>query len=210
MSLPININDLIHGRVIESERIDFKEGFNDEALLHTICAFANDINNWGGGYIVIGIEDDKSGRPVLPPKGLAAGQIDSFQKRIIALCNKIEPNYFPVISHELFMDKDILVLWVSGGDNRPYKSPVTMGKGANKAYYVRHGCISKIASREEEQQLIEAAARIPFDDRINHSASVSDFDILQLKAYLQDTGSELSHHLDSMSIEEICNSSFAS
>lgn len=206
MSLPININDLIHGRVIESERIDFKEGFNDEALLHTICAFANDINNWGGGYIVIGIEDDKSGRPVLPPKGLAAGQIDSFQKRIIALCNKIEPNYFPVISHELFMDKDILVLWVSGGDNRPYKAPVTMGKGANKAYYVRHGCISKIASREEEQQLIEAAARIPFDDRINHSASVSDFDILQLKAYLQDTGSELSHHLDSMSIEEICKS----
>lgn len=25
--------------------------------MHTITAFANDINNWGGGYIVIGIEE---------------------------------------------------------------------------------------------------------------------------------------------------------
>lgn len=206
MSLPVNITELIHARIIESERIDFKEGFNDEALLHTICAFANDINNWGGGYIVMGIADDGSGRPVLPPKGLESGQIDSFQKKIIELCHKIEPIYFPVISHEVFMDKDILVLWGSGGDNRPYKAPVSMRKGTNKAYFVRHGCTTKIASTEEEQQLIEAAARIPFDDRINHTASISDFDILQLKAYLQDTGSELYNHLESMTLEEICKS----
>lgn len=204
MSLPININDLINGRVIESERIDFKEGFNDAAILHTTCAFANDINNWGGGYIIIGIADDGSGRPILPPVGLEAGQVDAFQKKIIELCHKIEPIYFPVISHEVFMNKDILVLWVNGGDNRPYKAPVKMGKNANKAFFVRHGSSSKIASLEEEQQLLESSARIPFDDRINREAKLEDFDILQIKAHLQEIGSTLYSHIETMKLEDIC------
>jgi len=49
MALPINIHELLHGRVVETERLEFKEGWNPEATLHTMCAFANDINNWGGG-----------------------------------------------------------------------------------------------------------------------------------------------------------------
>jgi ATP-dependent DNA helicase RecG len=48
-------------------------------VLHTMCAFANDINNWGGGYIIVGIEE-KNGMPVLPPKGLDAAQIGKFKK----------------------------------------------------------------------------------------------------------------------------------
>lgn len=45
MSLPINIHELLTGQVVEWERIEFKESFNPEAVLKTICAFANDINN---------------------------------------------------------------------------------------------------------------------------------------------------------------------
>ena len=55
MALPINIEGLLSGRIIETERLEFKEGWNPEAVLHTMCAFANDVNNWGGGYIVIGV-----------------------------------------------------------------------------------------------------------------------------------------------------------
>ncbi|MHA4811523.1 AlbA family DNA-binding domain-containing protein [Flavitalea flava] len=69
MSLPINIDDLLHGHVVEWERIEFKEGWNELDILHTICAFANDFRNLGGGYIVIGIAE-REGRPVFPPKGL--------------------------------------------------------------------------------------------------------------------------------------------
>ncbi|NCN65108.1 MAG: hypothetical protein GW904_06285 [Candidatus Altiarchaeum hamiconexum] len=47
MALPININDLITGQTVEWERIEFKEGWNPEEVILTICAFANDINNWG-------------------------------------------------------------------------------------------------------------------------------------------------------------------
>jgi len=49
MTLPINIDSLITGRSIEWERLEFKEGWNPVNTLHSICAFANDINNWGGG-----------------------------------------------------------------------------------------------------------------------------------------------------------------
>ena len=38
---------------MEWERLEYKAGWNPEEIIHTICAFANDINNWGGGYIRI-------------------------------------------------------------------------------------------------------------------------------------------------------------
>ncbi|WP_412098487.1 helix-turn-helix domain-containing protein [Enterobacter sp.] len=66
--LPINISDLLSKRTVESERIEYKSGWNPESILHSICAFANDFHNLGGGYIVIGVEEN-NGQPVLPPGG---------------------------------------------------------------------------------------------------------------------------------------------
>ena len=68
MPLPID-HEILKGRLVERERLEFKKGWNPEAVLHTLCAFANDFHNWGGGYIFIGIEA-KQGRPILPPDGL--------------------------------------------------------------------------------------------------------------------------------------------
>ena len=51
MSVPTNIRTLLSGNVVEWARIEFKETWDAEASLKTICAFANDIDNWGGGYI---------------------------------------------------------------------------------------------------------------------------------------------------------------
>ena len=68
MALPINVSDLIQQRVIESARIEYKSDWNPEPILHSICAFANDIDNWGGGYIIIGI-DEENGMPQFPIKG---------------------------------------------------------------------------------------------------------------------------------------------
>ena len=60
--IPVNINDLLDGTVIESNRIEFKSAWNPEKILHTICAFANDFDNIGGGYIVVGV-GEVDGRP---------------------------------------------------------------------------------------------------------------------------------------------------
>ncbi|MFM9971770.1 MAG: helix-turn-helix domain-containing protein [Burkholderiales bacterium] len=53
-------------------------------MLHTICAFANDFHNLGGGYIIVGVAE-KQGQPLLPPVGLKPNQIDAIQKEILNL-----------------------------------------------------------------------------------------------------------------------------
>jgi ATP-dependent DNA helicase RecG len=56
---PIPIEALLDGKVVESERVEFKRGWNPLSALHTLCAFANDFHNLGGGYILIGIEEQQ-------------------------------------------------------------------------------------------------------------------------------------------------------
>ena len=69
MAIPVSIEQLVHGGVVESTRIEFKGGFNPNPIMHAICAFANDIDNIGGGYLIIGI-DEMDSKPVLPPRGV--------------------------------------------------------------------------------------------------------------------------------------------
>ena len=59
MELHINLENLIGGRVIENNRIEFKKGWNPGSIYRSICAFANDFDNIGGGYVIIGIEEKK-------------------------------------------------------------------------------------------------------------------------------------------------------
>ena len=67
MALPINIDDLIHQRKVERTRIEYKSDWNLEPIIRSITAFANDFDKMGGGYILIGVEED-NGRPKLPVK----------------------------------------------------------------------------------------------------------------------------------------------
>lgn len=47
MAIPINIENLLNKRKIESNRIEFKKGWNPDKIYRTICAFANDFDNIG-------------------------------------------------------------------------------------------------------------------------------------------------------------------
>jgi ATP-dependent DNA helicase RecG len=60
-ALPINLDTLLRRRTIEGERVEYKAGWNPESAVHTIAAFANDFHNLGGGYLVIGVQDDNGG-----------------------------------------------------------------------------------------------------------------------------------------------------
>jgi ATP-dependent DNA helicase RecG len=44
MSLPIDIHKLLNGRVIEWDRLEFKIGRSPEDVVHTMCAFVNDMH----------------------------------------------------------------------------------------------------------------------------------------------------------------------
>jgi ATP-dependent DNA helicase RecG len=49
MALAINIEDLLNKQKIESNRIEFKKGWNPASIYHSVCAFANDFEDLGGG-----------------------------------------------------------------------------------------------------------------------------------------------------------------
>ncbi|MCD8012953.1 MAG: ATP-binding protein [Lachnospiraceae bacterium] len=96
MALPISISDLINRRVVENARVEYKADWNPDPILHSICAFANDIDNWGGGYIIIGIEEE-DGMPKLPISGLEKSSVDRINKELLQKCNRIEPRYVPIV-----------------------------------------------------------------------------------------------------------------
>ena len=58
MAFHINIEDLLNGKAVENNRLDYKEGWNPDAIYRTICAFANDFEDTGGGYIVVGVKEE--------------------------------------------------------------------------------------------------------------------------------------------------------
>lgn len=203
MSLPINIADLIHGRTVEWERLEFKQGWNPEEIIHSICAFANDINNWGGGYIIVGVAEN-SGQPLFPPVGLQQKQLDAIQGEIINLGNRVSPIYFPISQPYLIDGKHILVLWCPAGDNRPYRAPETLGKNSPHYNYIRVGSRSIQAKNDYLRQLQELTARIPFDDRINNRASLQDLDLGIILSHLQEIKSDLFEECKTMSFADLC------
>jgi len=202
MSLPINIKDLIHGHSVEWERLEFKRGWNPEEVIHTMCAFANDIHNWGGGYIIIGIESN-NGMPVLPPEGLQQSQLDKIQKEVLELGNRIQATYMPIMQPYELDGKHILVLWCPAGDFRPYSAPTTLGEKAQRQFYIRVGSSTVIAKNEALRRMYELAARVPFDDRINQDASIDDFDLALIQAYLHEVKSDLYEESKSMSLSNL-------
>ena len=203
MAIPININDLIDCRVVESNRVEFKSVWNPTPIIHSICAFANDIDNVGGGYIVVGVEE-KDGTPVLPVKGIPQERVDGILKELIGLCHMIEPLYYPVVEPVLFQGKYIIVIWVSGGHGRPYKAAKDVHSDKpTKLYYIRKFSSTIVASPEKEKELFYISTDIPFDDRPNLAADVSDLDIGLMRSHLKEIGSSLYEHSLSMDALDI-------
>ena len=111
MGLPTNIKTLLSGNVVEWARIEFKETWDAAASLKTICAFANDIDNWGGGYLVIGVKDKYDGTPN-SLLGVPSEKIDAYQKDLLNKCKLIQPEYMPIVSVEDYDNKKFIVVWV--------------------------------------------------------------------------------------------------
>lgn len=191
--LPINLDDLIHARSVESVRREFKKTWSEpilEKIIHSICAFANDFFNLNGGYIIIGIEE-ANGQPILPPHGLEDHDLEEIQKQIRSNCKRIDPEYQPVLSPEIYQGKQILVIWAPGGELRPYQAPETLQKGSANAYFVRQRGETIKADGDILTQLMQMTAKVPFDDRRNNSVPVDVISPSLVRKYLTDIRSDL-------------------
>lgn len=206
MSVPTNIRTLLSGNVVEWARIEFKETWDAEASLKTICAFANDIDNWGGGYIVIGVRE-KEGRPQHPLKGVPAEKIDGYLKDMLNKCKLIQPEYLPIVEVADYEGKKFIVIRVPGGNSRPYSSPKNMSRdNKERVYYIRKMASTIAPSESEKRDLYNLANNIPFDDRVSHEAELADLNITLIQSYLKEIGSSLYQGAENMDFVDLCKS----
>lgn len=192
MAIPTNIEALLSKSKIESERIEFKKGWNPSSIYHTICAFANDIDNLGGGYILVGVEE-QNGIALRPVCGIRPEKIDSILKEMNGFNNKFNPYYLPRTSVELVDGVNVLAIWVPSGVNRPYDIPtdVTVKEKCPRAFYVRSGSSSIAAKGEVLDFLRDMANRTPFDERGNENISIDDISSILVYEYLRKVNSKL-------------------
>lgn len=202
MALPINIEDLLKKRKVESVRIEFKRGWNPDKIYRTICAFANDFDNLGGGYILVGVEEE-NGVAKRPVAGVPMEELDRIQRDMLAYDAKIEPRYLTRVSVEEVDGRTILVIWVPSGLSRPYSvmENVTARRSVPK-YDVRSKASTIEAKGETLDELREMANRIPFDERPNEALTVADLSPVLVYDYLRKTGSKLTASFDTARLGE--------
>lgn len=208
--IPLRIERLLVGQIVEQDRVEYKEGWNPNDIIHTICAFANDYNNMNGGYLVIGVQA-KDGLPILPPKGIAANELDAIQQAIFQYCNQISPRYIPRIEVVDYKNSGVylLYLWCVAGDSGPYQAPVSVyaekGQKADRRmhYWIRPASLTTAAKQDEVAELFDKFNSVPYDDRVNRKASIKDIRRGFLEDFLRDSRSSLAEDINKSSLEEL-------
>ena len=201
--IPLKIETLLADKVVESDRVEYKRGWNPAEVITTICAFANDFNNTNGGYIVIGIEE-KYGRPSLPPVGIDPDYLDKVQQELFQYCNFISPRYTPQTEIIQYQDKHLLYLWCSAGDDGPYSAPEdVLSKNKHKEYWIKPSSVKAIAKGAELSELFSKFNSVPFDDRVNRQAKMEDIRRGHLEDFLVDSNSALKTEINKKPIEDI-------
>ena len=198
--LPINVEDLLIGRLIESVRVEFKASWDPDTtgfqILKTVCAFANDYQNLNGGYVVVGVDASK-GRSV---RGLTDREIDDAQRWIRGRCKAMRPSYVPILSPEQMGGSDVLVVWAPASEARPHQAPDGPG-GKNWKYWIRIGSETVDAAASNQlDRLLEQTTPIPWDNRAAHNARLDDLREAKVREHLHDVQSALRDEPDAPTI----------
>jgi len=190
--LHLSLKQIIEGNTIESQRLDYKKGWNPEDVIHTITAFATDFHNEGGGYLIIGVEEE-NGLPKRPISGLNSYQIDKYQKEYLNLVNRISPPYTPSLYIEHIEGKSVIVIKCYQGENRPYDCPISLSKNKNqRGNYIRKASNTVIVKSPADKARIESLRNnIPFDERRCQVADINDIDLNLIIDYLKTVSSPL-------------------
>ena len=204
--IPLKLETLLADRVVESDRVEYKRGWNPADTITTICAYANDFNNTNGGYIVIGI-GEKYGRPDLPPVGIDEDSLDKIQQELFQYCNYISPRYIPKTEIVQYQGKHLLYLWCSAGDGGPYSAPENVlaqdKREKHKEYWIKPSSVKTIAKGSELAELFDKFNSIPYDDRVNRKATVDDLSRAHLEDFLVDSDSSLKTERSKVPMEDI-------
>ena len=87
---------LIRDRRVDSDRIEYVRDWDPDTIAHTVCAFANDIENVDGGYIIIGIREENG--IILDINDLSSDDISRIEDGVGIISDNMSPGYEPRIS----------------------------------------------------------------------------------------------------------------
>jgi predicted HTH transcriptional regulator len=176
--------DLKELSIRESEKVEWKENGDDKdvvkKIVKTISAFANDIANIGGGYVVCGAKEikDEFGFPKVVYTGLSSEKLKKIEGTVLAHCrDNVSPSLSPLVQ-ELDNPEDkttkILVFIILAS---PKAHIYRDGETSN--YYVRTGKETREARNGILTRLLTSKQEIvPFDKRANPNVGEVDIDTL--------------------------------
>lgn len=175
----------------ESEQTEWKQNVADiDDVVATLSAFANDLQNLGGGYVVCGAreEKDEHGFPQLLRSGLTASRLKEVENTVLARCrDRISPPIAPLVE-ELPSDdpqRRILVfLQPATGTAHTFR------RGSDGAKHFVRVSRRTIEARNGllKDLLVRKGALEPWDRRPCNAATVNDLDLLTLRDALQRMG----------------------
>ena len=175
----------------ENEQTEWKENVADiDDVVATLSAFANDLPNLGGGYVVCGAKEqpDEHGFPSLARTGLTAARLKEVENTVRARCrSRVSPPIAP-LTEELPSDGEGRRILV-------FVQPATRGahtfrRGSDGAkHFVRVGR-STIEARNGllRDLLVRKSELEPWDRRPCASATIADLNLLALRDALQRMG----------------------
>jgi len=181
MSYNIDLKEL---SIRESEKVEWKEHGDDKnivkSIVKTISAFANDIANVGGGYVVCGAKEikDEFGFPKVIYTGLSSIKLKEIEGKVLAHCrDNISPSISPLVQ---VMDnpddkstKLLIFIIIASPKAHTYRDGETVN------YYVRVGKETREARNGILTQLLTSKQElIPFDKRANPNVGEADIDTL--------------------------------
>ncbi len=175
----------------ESEQTEWKENVADiDDVVATLVAFANDLQNLGGGYVVCGAKEEKdaNGFPMLVRAGLTATRLKEIEGIVLTRCRSlVSPPITPLVE-ELTTDDEqrriLVFLQPSTGSAHSFR------KGNDGAKHFVRVSRSTIEARNGtlKDLLVRKGAMEPWDRRPCNAATVNDLDLLTLRDALQRMG----------------------
>jgi ATP-dependent DNA helicase RecG len=181
--------DELAGR--ESEQTEWKENVADvDDVVATLAAFANDLQNLGGGSVVCGAKEEKDehGFPRLVRVGLTAGRLQAIENQVLARCrDRVSPPIVPLVNEiETAEGARRILVFVQPATGVAH----TFRRGHEGAKHFVRVSRSTIEARNGTLRdlLVRKGAMEPWDRRPCQGATTNDLDLLALRDALQRMG----------------------
>ncbi len=175
----------LDNRSLESDCLDYKKSnLRKDAILKSLCAFANNLMNRRVCMLLLGVEEEKSpqrkGTPKRPIAGFPESSLETIENEMQSLVSYIKPKIDLDITHEEADSRYFVILALSGNEKGPYE--VTQKAWDDPEIhlkpgrYVRSERESRLATLREEFELLKRFAGYHFSSTVSKNATIDDLD----------------------------------